>query len=189
MLDRKIIKPNTREDLREWLTRCHDQREGVYVRVYKKQSGRRQFTTSDVTEECLCFGWIDSVPARGNADYFLLYISPRKPKSVWSAANKRIVDRLIQEERMHPSGLKAVEKARSNGAWDALSMSDRLELPPELEQQLNRIPKALTFFNSLTDSNKRMILEWIYAAKRPETQSKRIQETVEKAARGLRVRG
>ncbi len=189
MLDRKIIKPDTREALRDWLSRCHTQREGVYVRVYKKHSGRRQFTTSDVTEECLCFGWIDSVPSRGNADYFLLYISPRKPKSVWSAINKKTAARLIETGQMTPAGQAAIELAQANGSWESLSKSDRLELPPELAELLARTPKAQSYFESLTDSNKRMILEWIYSAKRPETQSKRVQETVEKAARGIRVRG
>jgi uncharacterized protein YdeI (YjbR/CyaY-like superfamily) len=101
-----------------------------------------------------------------------------------SAKNKGWVERLSQEGRMEPQGLRAVELARSSGTWDALNNVERLELPEDFAHAFSRLPGSLLTFQSLSRTNQRTVLEWIESAKRPDTRAKRIAETVARAERG-----
>jgi uncharacterized protein YdeI (YjbR/CyaY-like superfamily) len=62
-----------------------------------------------------------------------------------------------------------------------------LELPPDLQSALAAFPQAQENFSAFPRSVKRNILEWIQAAKKPETRSKRVQETAQLAALNQRA--
>jgi uncharacterized protein YdeI (YjbR/CyaY-like superfamily) len=55
----KMMTFTNPQDLRAWLaTNCH-QSDGVWLRIYKKQSGVRSVTYAEALDQALCFGWID----------------------------------------------------------------------------------------------------------------------------------
>lgn len=180
----KVYTPKSRTDLRSWLLKNHKQTESVWIVIFKKGSVRKNLSSIDVTEEALCFGWIDSVPGKIDQDRFKLLLSPRKAKSVWSKVNKLKIRRLIKEGRMHPAGLEKIKLAKKNGSWTALNDSDRLKVPQDLQQAFKASVKAKRFFETLSASSRRMILEWINLAKRPQTRKDRITKTVQLAALG-----
>lgn len=62
-----------------------------------------------------------------------------------------------------------------------------LKAPKELLECLADDPAALKFFGTLTDSNKKYYIEWIYSAKRVETKADRIAKTMDRLARGLKM--
>ena len=62
-----------------------------------------------------------------------------------------------------------------------------VKAPKELLECLADDPAALKFFNTLTDSNKKYYIEWIYSAKRVETKANRIAKTMDRLARGLKM--
>jgi uncharacterized protein YdeI (YjbR/CyaY-like superfamily) len=138
-------------------------------------------------QESLCFGWIDSLPRKLSDTQSMIYISKRKPKSVWSRVNKNHVATLIEQGLMTPAGLKVIEIAKANGSWDTLNASDDLIIPPDLQEALANLPGATEFFESYPPSAKRFALHLIYAAKRPETRAARVSKTAELAAQGIRV--
>ena len=170
---------------RAWLEANHATEQSVWL-VYDKGAGRA-LTYEAIVEEAVCFGWIDSVSGRVSETQSKLYISRRKPKSAWSQSNKERVERLRAQGLMTPSGEQAIAAAQANGAWVRLDASDRLELPPDLVRQLEVNDAAKAFFEAMSPSSKRIILEWIYAARTQATQRKRISETVELAARGIKT--
>lgn len=141
----------------------------------------------DIVQEALCFGWVDSKPGKVSDTQSKIYVSRRKPKSAWSKINKEHVDKLIRQDLMTPAGQAAIDEAKRNGAWDALNKSDNLEVPEELARLLDANAAAKANFDSFSNSSKRIILEWIYAAKRDETKQKRIKQTVDMAAEGLKA--
>ena len=53
-------------------------------------------------------------------------------------------------------------------------------IPPELEQELRKDPRALVFFDMLSYTNKKEYVQWIMAAKKEETKQRRIRQAVEK---------
>jgi len=185
-----VVAFKTRAELRAWLREHFAQKEGVWA-AYPRKTG--DFYSEDaptpdtIAEECLCVGWIDSLPNKLSDDFTLLYIAPRKPTSNWSAVNKARVARLIEEGLMKQPGLHAIDLAKKNGKWDALNDVENLVEPKELEEALTANSEAQKNWSAFPKSIKRGILEWILNARSEEAKSKRIQETVEYAALNLRA--
>lgn len=175
------VEVKTRADLRKWLQVNHLQPKGVWLVTYKK-SHQDYLPYNDLVEECLCFGWIDSLPRKLDEQRTMLYISPRKQGSNWSKANKDRVERLQTLELIQQAGLEKIEQAKKDGSWYFLDDVEALILPDDLKLALAENEIALKNFAAFSPSAKRGILEWIKNAKRIETRVKRIQDTVIKAA-------
>ncbi len=141
----------------------------------------------DIRDEALCFGWIDSRPAKLDEDRSMILLSPRKPGSGWSGVNKARVAVLEAEGRMAAPGRAKVEAARRDGSWVALDTASALTIPSDLARALGEYPRAAERFAAFPPSARRGILEWIAAGRRPETRARRIAETASLAARGIRA--
>lgn len=181
------IQPRNQAAWRNWLRRHHAQRSGVWVVTYKQSTGLSTFNQDRAREEALCYGWIDSLPRKLDTVRTMLYFAPRKPKSNWSAFNKRLVERLIAEHRMARPGLKKIMAAKRDGSWTALDSVSAFVIPADLRRALKARPKAQQYFTAFPPSTKKAILEWILNAKQPETRRKRIHETVRLAAKNIRA--
>jgi uncharacterized protein YdeI (YjbR/CyaY-like superfamily) len=169
-------------ELRDWLAANHGGAGSVWVVTWKKGCGRHHVPWGAVVDEALCFGWIDSLPRKLDADRAMLLLSPRKPGSGWSKVNKDKVARLTAEGRMAPSGLAKVEAAQADGSWARLDAVDAMEEPHDLSVALDAVPVARANFDAFPPSSRRGILEWIANAKRPGTRAARIADTVARAA-------
>lgn len=181
------IHPQTRAEWRAWLEQHHMRKEGIWLVSYKKATGKPRFDYDEAVEEALCFGWIDSKSNKLDDERWLLWFAPRKPRTGWSKLNQDRVKRLIEQGLMMPAGLAKVEAAKQDGSWNALDAIEALEIPPDLEQALIEYGEAKQNFEAFPKSAKRGILEWIAAAKKPETRAKRIQETARLAAENIRA--
>ena len=155
--------------------------------MYKKSSGKPTILYNEVVEEALCFGWIDSVPRKRDAESSFLYISIRKAKSGWSALNKKRIEKLIQENRMTTAGLQKIEAAKKDGSWSALDKIEALEMPAALQKALTRNKKALAHFNGFPSSVRKQLFLWIESAKTPVTKEKRITGIVTLAEKNIRA--
>lgn len=175
-----------RKSWRNWLEKNHEKENAVWL-VFDKGKDRAM-SWEDIVQEALCFGWIDSRPGKVSDTQSKIYVSKRKPKSVWSKINKQHVEALIQSGLMQPAGLKAVAVAKNNGAWNALDLSDNLVYPTELNDLFNSNPDARTNFEAFPEGTKRNTLQWIYDAKTTATKMKRINQVVEAAAENTRLR-
>ena len=180
------VEVKTRSDLRKWLQAHCLQDQGVWLIKYKKPY-KYYLSYDDVVEECICFGWIDSLPRKLDAQRTMLYISPRKKGSNWSKVNKERVKKLELAELIQEAGLIKIEQAKKDGSWSFLDDVEALILPDDLKQAFSENQVAQKNFQTFPRSSKRGILEWIKNAKRPETRAKRIQETVHKAKQGIRA--
>ncbi len=138
-------------------------------------------------DEALCFGWIDSLPRELDTDRTMLLLSPRRAGSGWSKVNKDKVERLIASGLMQPPGLAKIEEAMRDGSWSRLDGVDALLEPPDPTNALNDTPSARRHFDAFSASSRRSILEWINAAKQPETRAARIIKTVTLAADNIKA--
>ena len=175
-----------RKSWRVWLEENHKKESAIWL-VFDKGKGRTM-SWQDIVEEALCYGWIDSRPGKVSETQSKIYISKRKPKSVWSKINKQNVEKLIKEGLMQPSGLASIETAKLNGSWSALDLSDKLIYPPELIDLFEKDGTAKVNFEKFPVGTKRNTLQWIYDAKTEVTQLKRIKQTVEAANENIRLR-
>lgn len=183
MAEPEEFRAKDRETWREWLNAHHDTRAGVWLVFSKKGSGIPSISYEAAVEEALCFGWIDSKAAPLDDKTYRQYFSLRKNSSPWSSSNKVRVERLIADGRMMPAGWRAIEAAKASGMWNALDAVEALETPQELLDELARVPGARENFDAWSRSDRRVILQWIALARRPETRSRRIVETAEFAGR------
>jgi uncharacterized protein YdeI (YjbR/CyaY-like superfamily) len=177
----------SREQWRTWLERNHLTSAGVWLVTYKKETGKPRIDYGEAVEELLCFGWVDSKPAKLDEERSMLLCTPRKPRSAWSKLNKERVERLMAQGLMAPRGLELVALAKQRGTWDALNDVDALVEPEDLKARLDGNAAARTHWDAFPPSTRRGILEWILNAKRPETRQKRVDETVTLAAKNIRA--
>lgn len=183
----KALHFKTRKALRTWLEKHHDTEASLWVIMYHKKSQTPSVHYEDVAEEGLCFGWIDSKANSRDAESYYLFFSKRKPKSVWSKINKARIEKLIAAGQMTSAGQQAIDLAKQNGSWNTLNASDNLEIPDDLKNAFAKHKLAKTNFDAFSASAKRILLEWIFSAKRPETREKRIRETVEAASQNRKA--
>jgi uncharacterized protein YdeI (YjbR/CyaY-like superfamily) len=102
-----------------WLERNHATAGEIWVRVARKGSGLRAITHAEAVESALCFGWIDSQARRLDDQSFVQRFTRRSRPSPWSAINRERALELIRQGRMRPAGLAEVERARTDGRWEA----------------------------------------------------------------------
>ena len=184
--DRAEIEVRSRAEWRAWLEANHATSPSVWCVTFKK--GHPDYVSYEETvREALCFGWIDSVPRKIDAERTSHLMSPRSPKSAWSGLNKRYVAELEAEGLMHPSGLSAIERAKANGMWTFLDDVERLEVPSDLANAFEAAPGSREAWDAFPRSAKRGNLEWIKQAVKEETRASRVQRTVEEAMVGKRV--
>lgn len=171
---------------RTWLEKNHDKESAVWL-VFDKGK-HRSMSWQDIVEEALCYGWIDGKAGKVSDTQSKIYVSKRKPKSVWSKINKLNVERLMKEGRMKPAGLAAIDRAKANKSWNALDLSDNLIIPSELVILFENNQTAKDNFNNFPIGAKRNTLQWIYDAKTEPTKLRRINQTFEAAKDNLRMR-
>ena len=85
---RPVVTVRSRADLRDWLAENHRQTEAVWLATFRKPHPDHLPWNEAVTE-LLCWGWIDAVPRKVDAERSAHLAAPRKPGSAWSAVNKR----------------------------------------------------------------------------------------------------
>ena len=96
--------PSSR-DFRRWLTANHSQSDGIWLRIYKKDSGVATVSYAEALDQALCFGWIDGQKQPYDKRSWLQKFTPRRPKSGWSKNNTRHAERLMKSGDMAAAGL------------------------------------------------------------------------------------
>lgn len=172
----EIVKVNTKAEWRQWLVQNHNQAQSIWIVCNNKKSNLPIIPWSDLVEEALCFGWIDSTRKTIDEFSFKQRFSKRKHNSTWSKVNKEKIQHLIESGKMTQAGYESIEVAKQNGSWTILDEVEELIIPVDLEKAFKNHTGAKDYFLSLSKSVKKMMLQWIVLAKRPETRQKRIDE-------------
>jgi uncharacterized protein YdeI (YjbR/CyaY-like superfamily) len=178
----EVFIPPSSEDWRAWLAEHPDRDEGVWL-VYRKAKseleGPRQ---PELLDEALCFGWIDSKVVPVDDDRTMQWFSPRRAGGIWSGRNRARITELELEGRIADPGRAAIEQAKRDGSWEQSDSVDALEVPEDLTEALASHPEASAAFDSLSASRKKQYLWWIHSAKRAETRTRRVAETIQRLA-------
>lgn len=173
--DLPVVAFASQAEWASWLDEHHAAAPGVWLRIAKKGAAEPTVSYQDALEAALCYGWIDGQKRPFDATYWLQRFTPRSPRSRWSKRNTDLAERLIAQGKMRPAGLREVELARSDGRWEAAYAGQRTaSVPPDLERELARRPRARAFFESLDSANRYAILYRLAEAKRPETRARRL---------------
>ena len=169
-----ILSFESAAEFRKWLSRNHRNPEGIWLRIYKKDSGVATVTYAEALDEALCFGWIDGQKQKHDERSWRQKFTPRRAKSGWSKINTGHAERLIAAGKMRTAGREQIEAAKKDGRWAAAYSAPRDATAPEdLLAELRKHKKALAFFESLNKANRYAITYLLQTAKKPETRERR----------------
>ena len=181
----KTMSFTSPRDFRIWLAKNHSQSEGIWLRIFKKDSGVTTVTYSEALDQALCFGWIDGQKKPHDETSWLQKFTPRRAKSGWSKNNTQHAERLMKSGEMDPAGLKEIEAAKTDGRWKAAYDSfGAAAMPSDFLTELGRNRKAQAFFATLNKTNLYSITYRLQTAKKPETRLKRMRAIIEMLSRG-----
>lgn len=159
---------------RQWLIKNHSDPTGLWLRLFKKDSGIKSINYNQALDEALCFGWIDGQKKSYDEVSWIQKFTPRRARSIWSKRNREHIERLIKEKRMTAAGLKEVDAAKADGRWDkAYDSPQNMEVPADFIQDLKKNKTAYEFFLTLNKANTYAIAWNLQTAKKPETREKR----------------
>jgi uncharacterized protein YdeI (YjbR/CyaY-like superfamily) len=183
------VKFATQDDWRRWLAAEHaDNPEGVWMEMAKKASGIESITHAEAVEVALCFGWIDSQARSVDDRWFSQRFTPRRARSKWSRLMREKAEELIASGAMQPAGLAEVERAKSDGRWEAAyEPPSTATVPGDLQAALDERPGAAEFFAGLDAHNRYAILHRVHDAKREDTRARRIAKFADMCADGNKL--
>lgn len=177
------LEVHSQAELRDWLAANHAT-SGTQWLITWRQHTPHHLPWSEIVDELLCWGWIDSQPGKVDTDRTRLRISPRNPRSSWSGVNKTKIAALRAAGRMQPVGEAMVALAQANGMWDFLTDVEALLVPHDLATALGDHRIA---WEGWPRTQKRASLEWIKTAKTAPTRAKRIADCAAAAREGRRL--
>jgi uncharacterized protein YdeI (YjbR/CyaY-like superfamily) len=179
------IEFKTPESFECWLENQAENTVGIWMKIFKKDSGIKTISYAEALDVALCFGWIDGQKKSFDDQAWLQKFTPRRAKSIWSKVNVGHVERLTNEGRMKPAGLKEVEKAKADGRWEkAYDSHSKMTIPDDFLIELRKNKEAEAFFKSLNKTNLFAIGFRLQTAKKQETRDKRMKEVIEKLSKG-----
>lgn len=184
----KQLYVTNRDKWRDWLSQHYAKENGIWLVFYKKGTSKPTIDYETAVEEALCFGWIDSIIKKIDAEKYVRKFTPRKDKSYWSELNKKRAGKMIKEGRMTDVGLAKIKAAKKSGLWGQTGRPNiSFDMPSEFASALDKNKKAKEHFEKLAPSYRKHYIGWIQAAKRDETKKKRIRESVFLLAKGKRL--
>lgn len=177
---------DNRQAFREWLGKYGTESDGVWLRFGKKG----KFVTlsaAEALEEALCHGWIDGQIQSIDEHTYKKYFARRRPKSQWSAKNKKLAQTLMEKGLMTRQGLDAVERAIKNGLWDN-AKDVRID-----EGHLQRFKEiiqphepAYTHLLAMSHSVQRTYTAFYLDAKTDKTRQARLEKIIDRLNRNLK---
>jgi uncharacterized protein YdeI (YjbR/CyaY-like superfamily) len=185
--DLPVILFETEQNWIDWLEK-NESEPGVWVRIAKKNSGVASITYEQAVEVALCFGWIDGLKKKFDEKTWIQRFSPRKPASQWSKINREKALGLIVDGKMRPSGMAIIEVAKTRGTWDnAYDSQKTIEIPADLQAELDKNPQAAEFFKSLESVNRYAILYRLQTSRTNELRSRKLNQFMEMLLRKEKI--
>jgi uncharacterized protein YdeI (YjbR/CyaY-like superfamily) len=184
----KKVEIISQEQLRNWLINNYSQKEGVWLVTFKKSEKEKYVSRDEVLDELICFGWIDGIRRKLDNTRTMQLISPRRVQQ-WAKTYKDRAAKLIEENKMHQSGLDSIKEGKESGLWNFMDDVDNLIIPKDLDIALNKLEGAFDFFNNINDSSKRFVLRWIKLAKTEKTRNSRIEKIAKLSSIGEKLPG
>ncbi len=102
------LEVGSRDEWRAWLAEHHEDKQEIWLILYKSGSPQRTLTMGEAQEEAVAFGWVDSNLKPIDAASYALRFSPRRPGSRWAPSNRARARKLLREGRMAPAGMSVL---------------------------------------------------------------------------------
>ncbi|WP_028778377.1 YdeI/OmpD-associated family protein [Shimazuella kribbensis] len=168
-----------------WLTNHLDQKNGVWLRIAKKNSDKVSITITEALDVALCYGWIDSTRKSYDHTHYLQRYSPRRPKSPWSIINVWKAEVLIAAGRMQAPGFAEIHTAQNDGRWKlAYESQKNASVPPDLAAMLGQHEQAKQAFDQLDKSSQYAVMLPLLKATTAKNRAVQLQKVIVKLEAG-----
>lgn len=184
----KPIPFATPEEFRTWLEKHHATEKEIFLRFYKKASGKGGLTYGGALDEALCYGWIDGLARGIDAISYSQRFTPRKAASNWSLINVGHIARLKKAGKMHPAGLAAFaqRKKEKTGVY-----SFEAKVAPEFSaaqaKTFRANKKAWAFFAAQPPGYRHLSTWHVVTAKQEATRTRRLEKLIAASAAEQRL--
>ena len=172
---------------RAWLEKHGASTKELWIGYYKKASGKGGLVYAQALDEALCFGWIDGVVKRLDADCYMQRWTPRLPSSNWSVKNTKRIGALMKLRLMAEPGLNAFRERNPKKSGVYLYERQELPLSPEYQRRFKANKRAWTFFQAQPPGYKRLMVLRVMSAMKDETREKRLAQLIEVCAAQKRM--
>ena len=172
---------------REWLEENHDTEDSLLVGFWKVGSGKPSMTWSESVDQALCFGWIDGVRKRIDADSYSIRFTRRRPASIWSKINIDKANDLIDRGLMRPAGLATFRRRDPRKSAVYSYENAPADLDAASDKAFKKNKAAWNFFNDQPPSYKKLAIYWIMSAKQQQTRERRLERVIRDSAEGKRI--
>jgi uncharacterized protein YdeI (YjbR/CyaY-like superfamily) len=185
--DIPVLSFESQDEFSSWLDKNSETFSPIWLRIYKKNSGKDSLNYAQALEVALCYGWIDSQKQSYDEISWLQRFGKRNPKSIWSKTNRAAAEKLIEDGRMREGGFKAIEFAKQHGKWaTAYDSQANIEVPEDFRIELDKNIKAAEIFVGLNKINRYSVLFRIQTATSPELRKKKIAQLIKMLERNER---
>jgi uncharacterized protein YdeI (YjbR/CyaY-like superfamily) len=136
------VEISTATQLKNWLQHNHTQKESIWLATYKKEVKEKYVSTQGISNEILCFGWIDGVIRKLDEQKTMQLILPRQVQH-WTKTYKVRFVKLEKEGRITEAGYQSVLVYKQNGLWNFMDDVDALIKPTDFIKSLEDNPPAM----------------------------------------------
>jgi uncharacterized protein YdeI (YjbR/CyaY-like superfamily) len=176
-------------DLRKWFEKNADTATSLLIGYYRVATEKPSVTWPQSVDEALCFGWIDSIRNSIDAESYSIRFTPRKTNSIWSAVNIKKVEELKKKVLMKPKGLELFNMMDKNKLKTYSFERSIVELPPEFEKKFKANKKAWKYFQQMSPSYRKPVINWVITAKQAETKLRRLAILIKDSKEGRKIKG
>lgn len=171
--------------MERWMEKYHATKDGIWLKMAKKDSGIPSITYDQALDTALCFGWIDGQRKGFDGDFFIQKFTPRRSRSLWSSRNVKKVAALTAAGKMRPAGLAQVEAAKQDGRWQrAYGNYEEMPIPADFIDVLKENSAAKATFDTLRRIDRYMIAFRLTTASTPETRQRRFTRIISLLEKG-----
>jgi uncharacterized protein YdeI (YjbR/CyaY-like superfamily) len=178
----------TSSGFRKWLEKNYDRTVELLIGFHRVDSIKGGLTYREALDEALCFGWIDGLRKRYDADSYTIRFTPRKPGSIWSVVNTIRMNELIELGRVHAAGLKVFQQREEKKSRLYSYEVGNCRFTAMHEKQFRANPTAWEFYQAQAPWYRRVSCYWVMSAKREETRLRRLAALMDDSANGRRIK-
>ena len=167
-----------------WLDEHHASTPSLWVKLYKKGSGRVNMTWPEAVDAALCFGWIDGQGKSLGVEAQAIRFTPRRKGSIWSAVNVRRFGELAEMGMVRPVGHAAFAARREDRTAIYSHEQESIEFDAAQLAAFQANAADWEFFSTRPPSYRKAATWWVVSAKREETRARRLQTLINDSAEG-----
>lgn len=187
--DIPVLHFSTLQEWLAWLEANGDSTPtGAWMKLAKKGSGQPGLNYDQTREGALRHGWVDSTPNKLDDQFYLLKVTPRRPKSIWSKINRELCEKWEADGLMTAAGQREVEAAKADGRWaNAYAGQSTAQPTDEFLRVLDAHPPARELFDSLSKSDRYPFIFRLQQLKRADTRERRMAEYAQLLQKGEKL--